>query len=139
MHSIGYPYASMLVSGYIYLLAPLRFVSLIALSEGEGGQSEPPSTVAIPMEPITTTALESHTFLRPGKSYLEYRPQWTSLEKWGLEFDFRTHRGTTLLVHNSFQSKGLSINLWVRLKKGVLHVALILNADSFNLRLGKGG
>ena len=80
--------------------------------------------------PVSTVLmnLEGYTFRVIGKSYVEYRPEWTDISNFGFRFSFRTFMPTTFLVHHTFLAGGskggsqLQPHVWVRLKKGEIHV-----------------
>lgn len=103
-----------------------------------------PTNDGLPLETTTPTPAsvsEIFSFLQPGKSFVEYRPVWTNLSQWNMEFGFRTHKSTTFLLHASIvreEGQGLVPNVWVTLKKGVLHVTHMLQEEGYTLKLGKG-
>ena len=44
----------------------------------------------------------TYTFLPPGKSCQEYRPQWNELQELHIELSFRTLTTNALLLHHTF-------------------------------------
>ncbi len=120
------------MSWALLLLDTVLLVAMATLGVTEDNDDDGP----------TTSIDGGFTFRTPGKSYVEYAPEFELGNSWRLELEFRTQKANTFLVHHMLSVVGehpaLLQEVWIKLRKGHLDVSHDIDGQIEQVALGRG-